>query len=169
MFMVKVDYPSLDEEREILRRTTEANEVEISPVLSGNDILELQEIVRRVPIADHVMDYALKLTRSTRLTNPDAPAFVKEMLSWGAGPRASQYLVIGAKARAILKGRFYVAGEDIQAVAHPVMRHRLITNFSAEAEGINSDKVIDRLLAEIKINESAALADGRLPGVLNKS
>jgi MoxR-like ATPase len=169
MFMVKVDYPSLDEEREILRRTTEANEVEISPVLSGNDILELQEIVRRVPIADHVMDYALKLTRSTRLTSPDAPAFVKEMLSWGAGPRASQYLVIGAKARAILKGRFYVAGEDVQAVAHPVMRHRLITNFSAEAEGINSDKVIDRLLAEIKINESAALADGKLPGVLNKS
>jgi MoxR-like ATPase len=166
MFMVKVDYPSMDEEREILHRTTESTDVELKPVLSGQEILDLQDIVRRVPIADQVMDYALRLTRSTRLTAPDCPGYIKDWLSWGAGPRASQYLVLGAKARAILKGRFYVSGEDVASVAHPVLRHRLITNFSAEAEGINSDRVVDRLLQEIQVNDSAALTDKKLPGVL---
>ena len=167
MFMVKVEYPSHEEEREILRRTTETRDAQLKHVLTGQEIMELQEIVRRVPIADHVMDYALKLTRMTRLNNPDAPKFIKDLLSWGAGPRASQYLVLGAKARAILKGRFYVAGEDIQAVAHPVLRHRIITNYSAEAEGINADKVVERMLAEVKLNDSAALGDKKLPGVLS--
>ena len=142
MFMVNVDYPSHDEEYEILRRTTEVVESSISPVLGGKDILELQKIVRKVPIADHVMDYVLRLTRTTRLTADDAPDWIKDWLSWGAGPRASQYLVLGGKARALLKGRFYVSAEDINWVVHPVMRHRLVTSFSAEAEGVTADSVV---------------------------
>ncbi len=167
MFMIKVDYPTLEEEREILRRTTEAVEAQLSPVISGEEILELQDIVRRVPIADQVLDYALRLARWTRLTNPKAPAFIREQLAWGAGPRASQYLVIAAKAKAILAGRFHVAAEDVKAVAHPVLRHRIICNFSAEAEGITSDMIVDRLLESIDPNQSEALSDGKLPGVLN--
>ncbi|PIE22810.1 MAG: AAA family ATPase [Planctomycetota bacterium] len=167
MFMIKVDYPSLEEEREILRRTTEGQDVELSPVLSSQEILDLQDIVRRVPIADQVLDYAMRLARFTRLNNPNAPAFIKEQLAWGAGPRASQYLVIAAKAKAILAGRFYVSADDVKAVAHPVLRHRIICNFSAEAEGITPDMVVDRLLETVDPNESAALSDGKLPGVLN--
>jgi MoxR-like ATPase len=124
--------------------------------------------VRRVPIADHVLDYAMRLTRSTRLTGDTAPDWIKEWLTWGAGPRASQNLVLGAKARALLNGRFYVSAEDIRSVAHPVLRHRLVTSFSAEAEGINTDIVVDRLLEEIKPNDSAALSDGKLPKVINQ-
>ncbi|MHC4515169.1 MAG: AAA family ATPase [Planctomycetota bacterium] len=168
MFMVHVDYPNMDEEREILRRTTELVESTISPVLSGQDILNLQKIVRRVPIADHVMDYALRLTRTTRLTATDAPDWIKDWLTWGCGPRASQNLVLGGKARALIKGRFYVSAEDVQAVAYPVLRHRLVTSFSAEAEGITTDTVVSRLLEEIRPNDSEALADGKLPKVLNQ-
>jgi MoxR-like ATPase len=168
MFMVQVDYPSFDEEREIVRRTTETRHVEVGPVLEKDDILALQEIVRKVPIADHVVDYALRLTRATRLTNPDAPAWIKEWLAWGAGPRSSQFLVLGGKARALLQGRFYVSAEDIRAVAKPVLRHRLVASFAAEAEGVTTDTVVERLLREIQPNESAALADGRLPGVINQ-
>jgi MoxR-like ATPase len=133
MFMVKVDYPTAAEEREILRRTTEDRETEIMSVLDAAEIEALQHIVRRVPIADAVLDYALRLVRQTRLTTGEAPDWMQEWLQWGAGPRASQNLVLGAKARALLQGRFYVAAEDIQAVAHPVLRHRLITSFAAEA------------------------------------
>ncbi len=168
MFMVKVDYPELDEEREILRRTTEDRDVEVTPILGSAEIQKLQEIVRRVPIADHVLEYALRLSRTTRLTTGDAPDWIKEWLSWGAGPRASQNLVLGAKARALLEGRFYVSADDVRSVAHPVLRHRLITSFTAEAEGITTDAVIDRLLEEIQPNESKALADGKLPGVINQ-
>ena len=167
MFMIKVDYPDFDEEREILKRTTESTTTEIQAVLNGQEILELQKIVRKVPIADQVMDYALRLTRATRLNNPKAPAFIKEMLSWGAGPRASQYLVLAAKVKAILSGRLHVSAEDIKAVAHPVLRHRIITNYTAEAEGIRPDDVIDRLLETIDPNASDALSDGKLPGVLS--
>ena len=168
MFMVKVDYPSLEEEREILRRTTETVDTEVTAVLKAEEILELQEIVRRVPIADHVLEYAMRLTRTTRLTEPDVPEWIQEWLSWGAGPRASQNLVLGGKARALLQGRFYVSGEDIRAVAHPVLRHRLVTSFSAEAEGITTDTVVTRLLEEIKPNDSEALSDGNLPKVINQ-
>ena len=166
MFMVKVDYPSAAEEREILRRTTEDRSTDIRPVLSADDIFALQAIVRRVPIADAVLDYALRLTRQTRLTTGEAPDWIKEWLQWGAGPRASQNLVLGAKAHALLQGRFYVAAEDIRAVAKPVMRHRLITSFAAEADGVTTDKVVERLLAETPANESQALADGKLPKVI---
>jgi MoxR-like ATPase len=132
MFMVRVDYPTFDEEREIVRRTTETRDHDVSPVLGKEDILALQSIVRRVPIADHVVDYALRLTRATRLTNDEAPDWAKEWLAWGAGPRSSQFLVLGAKARALLQGRFYVSAEDIRAVAKPVLRHRLVTSFAAD-------------------------------------
>ena len=166
MFMVKVDYPSAAEEREILRRTTEDRASDIKAVLSAEDIFALQAIVRRVPIADAVLDYALRLTRQTRVTTPEASPWLKEWLQWGAGPRASQNLVLGAKAHALLQGRFYVAAEDIRAVAKPVLRHRLITSFAAEADGVTTDKVVDRLLAETPANESQALADGKLPKVI---
>jgi MoxR-like ATPase len=168
MYMVKVDYPSMSEEREILRRTTETRHAELHAILGKDDIFALQKIVRRVPISDHVMDYCLRLTRSTRLDKDEAPDWVKEWLAWGAGPRASQFLVLGAKARALLQGRFYVSAEDVRAIAHPVLRHRLVTSFAAEAEGINADTVIDRLLEEIKPNESEALADGKLPGIISQ-
>ena len=168
MFMIKVDYPTIDDEREILRRTTEDRTVDIRAILGAAEIQELQAIVRKVPIADHVLDYALRLTRATRLTTADAPAWVKEQLQWGAGPRASQNLVLGAKARALLSGRFYVSAEDVRAVAKPVLRHRLITSFGAEAEGITTDMVIDRLLEEVKPNTSAALEDGKLPKVIQQ-
>ena len=166
MFMVKVDYPSAAEEREILRRTTEDRTTDIKPVLGADDIFALQAIVRRVPIADAVLEYALRLTRQTRLTTGEAPAWAKDWLQWGAGPRASQNLVLGAKAHALLQGRFYVAAEDIRAVAKPVLRHRLITSFAAEADGITTDKVVERLLEETPANESQALADGKLPKVI---
>jgi MoxR-like ATPase len=166
MFMVKVDYPSAAEEREILRRTTEDRTTEIKAVLGAEEIFALQAIVRKVPIADAVLEYALRLTRQTRLTTGEAPAWIKEWLQWGAGPRASQNLVLGAKAHALLQGRFYVAAEDVRAVAKPVLRHRLITSFAAEAEGITTDKVVERLLQETPANESQALADGKLPKVI---
>jgi MoxR-like ATPase len=168
MFMVHVDYPTMDDEREILRRTTETVHTEVTAVLEAAEIIDLQQIVRRVPIADHVMDYAMRLTRATRLTEDSAPDWVKDWLTWGAGPRASQNLVLGGKARALLNGRFYVSGEDIRAVAHPVLRHRLVTSFSAEAEGVTTDTVIDRLLEEIRPNDSDALSDGKLPNVINQ-
>ena len=125
-------------------------------------------LVRRVPIADAVLEYALRLTRQTRLTTGDAPAWVQEWLQWGAGPRASQNLVLGAKAHALLQGRFYVAAEDIRAVAKPVLRHRLITSFAAEADGVTTDKVIERLLDETSPNDSAVLNDGKLPKVVSQ-
>ncbi|HLQ37255.1 MAG TPA: MoxR family ATPase [Planctomycetota bacterium] len=168
MFMVKVDYPAIDEEREILRRTTEDKEITVKPVLSATDIFDLQAIVRRVPVADHVLDYALRLTRMTRLTKPEAPQWIKDWLAWGAGPRASQNLVLGAKARALINGRFYVSADDVRAVSKPVLRHRLITSYSAEAEGIDTDKVVERMLDEVKPNDSQALADGRLPKVIQR-
>jgi len=166
MFNIFVDYPSEAEELEIIKLTTATYEAELSEVLSGEDIQSLQEIVRRVPVADHVISYALRLSRMTRVTKDEAPDFVKNWVSWGAGPRASQYMIIGGKARALLSGRFYVSTEDIKAVAHPVLRHRIITNFSAEAEGITPDKIIDMLIAETPAHESEALSDGRLPEVL---
>ncbi len=166
MFNIFVDYPSEQEELDIIKLTTATYEADLEKVLSGEDILSLQEIVRRVPVADHVINYCLKLTRMTRVTKPEAPEFVKKWVSWGAGPRASQYLILGGKARALLSGRFYVSTDDIRAVAHPVLRHRIITNFSAEAEGITPDKIIDMLIDEVPAHQSEALSDGRLPEVL---
>ncbi len=164
MFMIQVDYPDLDEEREILRRTTGGESQEVEPVLSAEELLELQRVVRGVPVADHVLDYVLALTRGTRSrSRSQAPhAFVRDWVTWGAGPRASQFLVLGAKAHAALAGRTHVAIEDVKAIVHPVLRHRIVTNFSAAAEGITSDAIIDRMLVEV--DPSAAVGAG-LPGV----
>jgi len=146
MFNTFVDYPSEEEELQIVKRTTSDVRAEISAVLTGEEILNLQHIVRRVPVADHVSRYALKLTRLTRREKEEVPDFINDYVSWGAGPRASQFLVLGAKARAVLHGRYHASCEDIRAVAFPVLRHRLMTNFNAEAEGLKPDHIIQRLL-----------------------
>jgi len=158
MFNTFVDYPDEAEEFDIVRRTTADITATVTPTLSGDQILALQKIVRRVPVADHVVHYALKLARLTRphmaavpaaAKQNDVPQFVREYVSWGAGPRASQYLVLGAKARAVLNGRFYASTDDIRAVAYPVLRHRIMTNFNAEAEGIKPDEIVRRLIETI--------------------
>jgi MoxR-like ATPase len=149
MFKVFVKYPSYDEEFRIAETTTAAFTNEVSQVLSGEDILRLQTLVRRVPVAPHVIHYALRLVRATRVHEGETPAFVNDWVSWGAGPRGMQYLLLGAKARAVLEGRFFATTDDVKSVAHPVLRHRVITNFNAESAGISSDKVIDRLLTDV--------------------
>jgi MoxR-like ATPase len=149
MFQVWVDYPSEDEELEIVKRTTADLDFQITPTLSADQIARLSHIVRRVPIADHVARYALHLARMTRKGQPDTPKFINDYVMWGAGPRASQYLVLAAKARAVLQGRYYVGQEDIRSVAAPVLRHRIKTNFNADAEGITPDEIVKRLIASI--------------------
>jgi MoxR-like ATPase len=149
MFNVFVDYPSEDEELEIVKRTTTDTDVVIEPMLTAEEIEQLTAIVRKVPVADHVARYALRLARLSRSNQPDAPDFVREYVTWGAGPRASQYMVLGAKARAVLLGRQFVNHEDIRAVALPVLRHRIRTNFNADAEGITSEEIIQKLIAAV--------------------
>ena len=145
MFNVLVDYPSETEEEKIVAATTSAYEARLERVLGGADILELQKLIRRVPVADHVVRYAVRLARATR-GRDGAPPFVKQWVSWGAGPRASQYLVLGAKTRAVLQGRYAPGIEDVKAVAPAVLRHRIISNFTAEAEGIRPERIIEDLL-----------------------
>jgi len=145
MFNILVDYPSQAEEEKIVATTTSSYEAKLEHVLSGKDIIELQKLIRRVPVADHVVRYAVRLARATR-GGDDAPEFVKQWVSWGAGPRASQYLVLGAKTRAVLLGRFAPGIEDVRAVAESVLRHRIITNFTAEAEGVKPERIIADLL-----------------------
>ena len=145
MFNVLVDYPSEEEEYRIVEMTTATHNAKLERILTANDILEMQEIVRKVPVAPYVIRYAMKFARLTRKEKGEVPDFIKEYVTWGAGPRASQNLVLGAKARAVLHGRYYVSCEDIRAVAIPVLRHRIITNFNAEAEGIKPETIIKRL------------------------
>jgi len=165
MFNTFVDYPDEDEELEIIKRTTADVAAEVTPTLDGDQIRSLQRIVRRVPVADHVARYALQLVRLTRPGKNHAPDFVDEYISWGAGPRASQYLVLGAKARAVLCGRYYAGCEDIRAVAYPVLRHRIITNFNAEAEGIKPDDLIRRLIKIVAVKDDEMGESGKLPEV----
>ena len=148
MFHITLDYPDKTAEKEIVMTTTAAYEPEIEPVITGEEVLQIQQVVRKVPIAEAIVDYAVELNRQTR---PDSEAldFIQDWVQWGAGPRASQYLVLGAKARAILNGRYHVAYEDIKAVAVPVLRHRILTNFNAEADGITSMDIINRLLENV--------------------
>jgi MoxR-like ATPase len=160
MFHVWVDYPTADEELEIIKRTTADIDVKITPTLRAEDIAALTRIVRKVPVADHVARYAMQLARLTRRQEPDAPEFVREYIQWGAGPRASQYLVLGAKARAVLHGRFFVTHDDIRAIAPPVLRHRLKLNFNADAAGVSADEVIRRLLAHVPQTADEAPARG---------
>lgn len=149
MFMISVDYPSAEEELRIMQSTTSIQKVELTQTLNDEDILRLQDTVRRIPVGDHVFRYAMAISRATRPNSPDAPDFIKEYVNWGAGPRASQYLILGAKARAALFGRNYATTEDVMQIAAPVLRHRIITNFSAEAEGVDADKIVKRLLEHI--------------------
>ena len=155
MFHVWVDYPTAEEELEIIKCTTSDINVEITPVLQAEEISALTRIVRKVPIADHVARYAMQLARLSRRQEQGAPDFVREYVQWGAGPRASQHLVVGAKARAVLMGRLFVTREDIRAVAPPVLRHRLKMNFNADAAGVTADEIVRRLLAEVPYLEES--------------
>ncbi|PQO39284.1 AAA family ATPase [Blastopirellula marina] len=148
MFNVRIDYPSEREELEIVKRTTADISTEISPLLTGEEIIQLSQVVRRVPVADPVAQYAIRLVRMTRRGN-DIPSKMEPYIQWGAGPRASQFLVLGAKARAILHGREFATTDDVKAVALPVLRHRIRTSFNADAEGITTDHVVQQLLETI--------------------
>lgn len=159
MFKVQVDYPSEAEEFEIVKLTTAEGVPAVSEQLSVADIQALQDLVRRVPCADHVIRYAMALARATRIGRGTAPAFAEDYIAWGAGPRASQNLVLAGKARALLNGRFHVSTDDVRQVAHSVLRHRVITNFNAEADGISSDRVIDMLLDEVRPEPADKLDD----------
>ena len=150
MFFVEVQYPDRDEERRIARETTGAATKEITPQVTGEQILKYQELVERVPVPDHIYDLAVDIVRATRPASGDTSEFCKKLVSWGAGPRAVQYLIRGSKARAVLHGSYLVRQEDLEAVAHPVLRHRIITNFQAQAEGTSSTVIVDRLLDQFR-------------------
>ena len=168
MFKIFVDYPSEAEEFDIIRLTTALEEPQLKPVLDGPTIIEVQRTIRRVPVADHIIRYAMRLVRATRVHEGGVPDFVNDYVSWGAGPRACQYLVIGGKVRAVLHGRYHVSTEDIQAVAKPVLRHRIVTNFNADAEGFTTDKIVDRLLETIPAKEGAIASSPHTAGVVKK-
>ena len=161
MFKVFVKYPSFQEEFEVARRTTAVESDTIVPVLSAEEIVHLQQIVREVPVSDHLVRYVLSLVRQTRVGEPGTPEFIQEQLTWGAGPRAVQFLILGAKARALIHGRSHVTIDDIQALALPVLRHRLVLSFTAEGEGITPDDVITRLLRATPTQEDELTGDAR--------
>ena len=149
MFHVKVGYPTREQEREIIHRTTSGFDVELKPIIGGEAIIACQKLVRRVPVPDHVADFVLDLARNTRPREPEAPAFVRELVEWGAGPRACQTLILGGKVRALLKGRTHVAIDDVEALAPPTLRHRLVPTFNAEAGGVTVDDIVRRVLEAI--------------------
>jgi MoxR-like ATPase len=149
MFNIRMEYPPTADEITMVRATTGGLVADLSPVLNQTRIKELQEIVRRVPVSDRVIQYAVAISEATRPGREKTPDFINDYVTWGAGPRASQYLILGAKARAVLQGRFYVACEDIRALAYAVLRHRIMINFNAEAEGVTPDSVIEKLLKTI--------------------
>ena len=150
MFFVEVQYPDRDEELRIARETTGTDSKTIEPKVNGEQILKYQELVERVPVPDHIYDLAVDIVRATRPASDDAPDFCEKLVSWGAGPRAIQYLIRGAKARAVLHGNYLVRQEDLEAVAHPVLRHRIITNFQAQAEGTDSTVIVEKLLDQFR-------------------
>jgi MoxR-like ATPase len=162
MFHVWVDYPSADEELEIVQRTTADIDARVTPTLAAEQIASLARIVRKVPVAEHVARYALQLARLTRRQEADAPDFVREYVQWGAGPRASQYLVLGAKSRAALHGRYCATIDDVRAIAPAVLRHRLKMNFNAEAAGVTADDLIRRLLAYAPLSSGETNPRGSL-------
>jgi MoxR-like ATPase len=156
MFEVLVDYPAEDEELAIVKQTTSDYLPRVTPTLAADQIQAYAHLVRRVPVADHLVRYALQLARKTRVGRPEATDMVTKYVTWGAGPRASQYLVLAAKARAALNGRFFVSSDDIAAVAPPVLRHRIITNFNAEADRITPDAIIHHLLESTPLDRAAS-------------
>jgi MoxR-like ATPase len=155
MFNIRVEYPSRGEEIQIMKATTGNSKPEIAPILNGQQIQRFQELVRQVVVADHVFSYAADLVRATRPKEAGVPKWIPEWVNWGAGPRACQFLILGGKARAILNGRVHVTTEDIRAVALPVLRHRVVTTFHADAEGITSDDVVTKLLETIPAGSEA--------------
>src|SRR5437660_4197226 len=155
MFNIKVDYPSLDEEKRILSVTAKDEPAELTKVLSGKAIVNLQKLVRSVPVGDYVVEFVARLVRATRPQDPTAPEFIRKMVDWGAGPRAGQFLIQGGKAMAALDGRFSVAVDDVKKVAVPVLRHRIATNFQAQAEGKTSEDIVTQLLAHVSEAEPA--------------
>ncbi|MEX2561322.1 MAG: MoxR family ATPase [Pirellulales bacterium] len=161
MLKVFVDYPNFEEEFEIARRTTTTLSDHVVPVLTAEQIIQLQGMVREVPASDHVIRYALSLVRQTRVGEVGAPDFVSEQLNWGAGPRAVQNMILGAKARALLHGRTHVSTDDVAALARPVLRHRIVVNFAAESEGVTSDQLIDRLIEITPTKEDELTRDAR--------
>ncbi len=167
LFKVFIGYPTYDDEYEIAERTTGGESVDIGEVLSKVDILRFQKLIRRVPAAPDVVRHALDLVRATRPNESNRPDFVQKMVTWGAGPRAVQALLLGGKARAAIKGRDHLAMEDVRALAKPVLRHRVVTNFSAEAEGYTSDRVIDDLLAGLEPHRTRLDGDERINKVLS--
>lgn len=167
MFKVRIGYPSYEEEYQVAERTTSQTSAEIKPVVSGEEVMKIQQVVRRVPAAPDVIRYALDIVRATRPSEPGASDLVKKMLTWGAGPRAVQSLLLGAKARAVLRGRHHTAVEDVRAMAGPVLRHRLVTNFSAEAEGYSTDRVVDELLKRVDPHRTPMDDHDRLRKVLS--
>ena len=155
LFLVKVAYPSRENERDIIARTTGAPPEEIQPVLSGEDLQAAQQLARKVPVPDHVTDFVLDLVRATRTTEPGVSDYVKQMIGWGAGPRASQQIILASKVRALLKGRTHVTIDDIEALAAPVLRHRIVPTFHAEAEGVTVDHIVQHLLDNTKRPQAA--------------
>lgn len=172
MLQVKVEYPTEDEEFDIVRSTTGGGHAMIEKVLDQEELLRLQQIVARVPVADHVIRYALQLTRLTRRGDAEAhdvPDFVRDFVTWGAGPRASQCLILGAKARAVLHGQTHASLEDVQAVAAPVLRHRLVLNFHAEAEGLTADALVRRLIEHVPADPAKWNGRGSTPAVFRSA
>ena len=149
MLQIQVNYPTEEEEFQIVRQMTAPAPEPVEQVLTRDELIRLQDVVRRLPVADHVLRYAMTCTRWTRQESEQTPDFVREYVTWGAGPRASQHLVMAAKARAMLRGREHVSIDDVRAVAPPVIRHRIVTNFNAEADGITADEIVRRLTEAI--------------------
>ena len=164
MLSIHIGYPSREEERRIVNATTQATQEEVRPILSGRDLLWIQQLVREIPASDHMVDYAVDLVRATRPKEPGALGFIKNWLAWGAGPRAAQYIVLASKAAPILHGRLAVSAGDIRAVVRPVLRHRIFTNFNADAEGVDADQIIDKILQAVpepSYGEPGATGTGR--------
>jgi len=150
MFLIEVDYPSAEEEKRIARETTGSAMATLNTLLDGQKVLAYQQLVRRVPVPDHIYEYAVKMVRKTRPGQPEAPQWIRDTVGWGAGPRAVQYLILGAKSRAALRGAYMASLEDLEAVAPSVLTHRIITNFAAESQGMNSKKIVERLIKEMR-------------------
>jgi len=154
MFFIVIEHPPEEEELEVVRTTTGLVEPEYTHAVTGADLVDFQRLVRKVPVSETVMRYALSLARTSRLKGDDAPEFTRKWIAYGASVRAAQYLILGGKARAITEGRYHVSFEDIRALAHPVLRHRLLLNFHAESEGITTDQIIDQLLELVPVPTS---------------
>ena len=166
MFKVHVTYPSFADEFEVARRTTGKGSSEIEAVLTGAEILSLQEFIRGIEVSENVIRYALAIVRQTRVGQEGIPDFVRDQVAWGAGPRAVQFLILGAKARAALSGRSHVDTSDVQFCAKPVLRHRMVVNFAAESDGITSDAVIDRIISNTPTAQDELLRDARFQRIL---